>query len=444
MTNRLSPPQSTTTKQKRLFTPAALSATESAGAKLEKIRLLLNQGQASTAQQIIERILKAGQMRNSSPPFIAKIRCALALTLEMQGRYRESLEAIARYENVVDRAALDADALACVRLHLGLAYNYTGDHPKAVAMLNIALREATDNESDAQIGNVYVALARVYRSINEYSIARDHAHNALAHFRNTGDWRGMAEAYFGLALAHVFAGQWEASLENLEQARDLIGDRPATYLLGKIHTNMAGACWFLKRPQEGIAHLEKAIDYYEHTEHKANAMDGYNNLGKTLLLVGEWERAQFALEQALTLANEIDKRPAAVAAMLDSLGKLQLLRGNLAAAQALLERAVKTASEHGNKWYEGQALRTLSQCHLALNETEQALREARDALVLGEKIGDRQAICEAKLLLAEAHLQAGNLSGCTEELKSITDETKDAPADLAIASNAQRLHGMMA
>ncbi|MFN7931251.1 MAG: tetratricopeptide repeat protein [Blastocatellia bacterium] len=341
--------------------------------KLEDVRLLLDQGRAKEAQQLLAPLLKPLKNARAQASTTAKARCALALSLEMQGRYRESLEAVAAYESNDAREGLDAEALACVRVHLGLAYQYTGDQPKAVAILNAALREALEQQSDAQCGSVYVALARVYRSINEYTIARGHASHALERFRAIGDWRGMAEAYFGLALANVFAGQWEAGLENLEQARSLIGERPATYLLGKIHTNMAGACWFLKRPQEGIGYLEKAVGYYERTEHKANAMDGYNNLGETLMLVGEWERAEKALQRALALANEIDKRPAAVAAILDSLGKLQMLRGHLAEAQSLLEEAVSTATTHGNKWYEGQAIRTLSQCLLHKGEIAQAL-----------------------------------------------------------------------
>jgi len=44
---------------------------------------------------------------------------------------------------------------------------------------------------------------------------------------------------------------------------------------------MGGVCWFLKRPQEGIRYLEKGIAYYERTDHKATAADGYNNLAST-------------------------------------------------------------------------------------------------------------------------------------------------------------------
>lgn len=417
---------------------------DAAERKLEEVRLWLDQGRAKEAQQLLALLLKPSKNTRPNDSIQAKARCALSLSLEMQGRYRESLEAVAAYEANEAREALDAEALACVRVQLGLAYQYTGDHPKAVAILNTALREAVEQQSDANSGNVYIALARVYRSINEYTIARGHASQALEHFRAIGDWRGMAEAYFGLALANVFEGQWEAGLDNLEQARSLIGERPATYLLGKIHTNMAGACWFLKRPQEGISYLEKAVGYYEHTEHKANAMDGYNNLGETLLLVGEWERAEKALQRALAIANEIDKRPAAVAAVLDSLGKLQMLRGNLTEAKHLLEQAVETATTHGNKWYEGQAIRTLSQCLLLQGEVAQGLETARQSLALGEKIGDRQAICESRLLLAEALLQTGELEKSAAELQTVLAATKDSSDDLAIAGNAHRLQGMLA
>ena len=107
-----------------------------------------------------------------------------------------------------------------------------------------------------------------------------------------------------MGVADIHEGNYESGLENLEQALKLIGDRPAAYVLGRTYANMAGACWFLKRPQEGIDYLKKAITYYERTDHKTNAADGYNNLGINLILIGQWDRAQEALERALSLATE--------------------------------------------------------------------------------------------------------------------------------------------
>jgi tetratricopeptide (TPR) repeat protein len=92
---------------------------------------------------------------------------------------------------------------------------------------------------------------------------------------------------------------------------------------------MASACWWLKRPQEGIGYLEKAIGYYERTEHKLLAADAHNNLGVNLILIGQWDRAHEALKRGLALAVEADERGDGFPMLLDSLGELCMLRGDL-------------------------------------------------------------------------------------------------------------------
>jgi len=94
-------------------------------------------------------------------------------------------------------------------------------------------------------------------ALGEHPIALDYAQRALEHFRQSGEWRGLAEAYFGIALAQVQEGDYEGALENLQQALKLVGDHSASYTLGRIYSNMAGVLLFLKRPQEGIRYLEK-------------------------------------------------------------------------------------------------------------------------------------------------------------------------------------------
>ena len=418
----------------------AHTSRESLVTELEAIRLLLDQGLSSEVSSRITSLMADARQDES---LLAQARCLLSMALEMQGRYRESLEAVQMYEAPEAQARLDAEALAGLRVQIGLAHNYTGDHPKAIALLNVALQRESESGSDAQLGAIYAALARVYRSISEYTIARDHSQKALEHFRRTGDWRGLAEAYFGIAFADVYEGHYEAALENFEQAAKLVGEHPAPYLLGKIYASMAGACWFLKRPQEGIGYLEKAISYYERTEHKASATDGYNNLGINLILVGDWQRAQAALERALSLATEIDERAARVPMVLDSLGELHMLRGDLAEAQSYLQRAVALATDNGNKWYAGQAMRTLGRCHLALDDAPEALALGTEALSLAERIGDRQAICESRLLLAESYLHCGQAKDCAAELQKVTAEITDSTTDLGFAGEAQRLHGQL-
>jgi transcriptional regulator with PAS, ATPase and Fis domain/Tfp pilus assembly protein PilF len=422
----------------RIRSRTGKASPESLARDLEGVRGLLDQGLTTEARSQLNSLLV--QARNH-PSLLAQARCALSTALEMQAEYRESLEAVAMYEDPETRAKLDTNLNARLRVQIGLAYNYNGDHPKAIALLNSTLRDLP--EEGAEVGAVYAALARVYRSIAEYPIARDYSHRALESYRQTGDWRGLAEAYFGLANADLHEGHPEAALENFGQALKLTGDHPATFLLGRIYANMAGACWFLKRPQEGIRYLEKAIGYYERTDHKTNAADGYNNLGINLVLIGQWDRAQEALERALAIATEAGDRGAELPMILDSLGELCTLRGDLDEAYTYSQRAVALADEKGNKWYQGQTQRTLGRCYLAMKRGADALVTARTALDLAEDIGDRQAICESRLLFAEASLECGETEDSIANLQSLAQLITDSPTDLLLAGEAQRMHGLI-
>ncbi|HEX8336029.1 MAG TPA: tetratricopeptide repeat protein, partial [Pyrinomonadaceae bacterium] len=356
--------------------------------QLEETRELLDRGLPSTAESRLRQIISHARR---DPALLARARYLHSTALQAIGRYRDSLEAVEMYEPPDSGQGLDPETFAGVRIQLGLSYNYTGDHPKAIALLQAELRAATEQGgSDARTGNVYTALARVYRSINEYSIARDHNNKALEYFRRAGDWRGMADCYFGLGMADAHEGQWEKTLENFEQAIQLIGERPAPFMLGKIYSNAAAAYWWLQRPHEGIRALEKAVAYNERTEHKDNAVNAYNNLGINLMMTGEWDRAHAALKRALELVMELDANSSSAAVVFDSLGELRMLRGELAEAREYLERAVETARKSGKRWNLSQIMRTLTRCYIRLGLADEALDMGSQVLALAESIGDHR------------------------------------------------------
>src|SRR5437899_1011533 len=93
--------------------------------ELEEIHKLLDQGLSSKVDPRLRALIKSAR---ANPSLIAKARCALSRSLEMQGRYRESLEAVAIYETPESRIGLNLEAASGIRVQIGLAYNYTGDH----------------------------------------------------------------------------------------------------------------------------------------------------------------------------------------------------------------------------------------------------------------------------------------------------------------------------
>jgi hypothetical protein len=83
-----------------------------------------------------------------SHSILALARCALSTALEQQGHYRDSLAAVSMYESPESRVKLDEQTVSYLRVQIGLAYNYNGDHPKAIAMLQATLREHAETGTD--------------------------------------------------------------------------------------------------------------------------------------------------------------------------------------------------------------------------------------------------------------------------------------------------------
>ena len=302
--------------------------------ELDEVRSLLDQGLSAEAKSRIALADRCGS--KTILRFSLSHVVLLSTALEMQGQYRDSLAAVAMYESPESRAKLDQQAIQSLKVQIGLAYNYNGDHPKAISILKGALREFSESGRRTEsVQSMRHWRASIAASLNirlpattlsaPWSIFAKPANGAVwQKHTSESHWRDMQE------------GDYEAAWKTLQQALKLIGDHPASYTLGKIYANMAGACWFLKRPQEGIRYLEKAIAYYERTDHKGSAANGYNNLGINLILMGQWGRAQEALQRALSLASEADERAEKVPMILDSLGELLMLRGELDEAKDYL------------------------------------------------------------------------------------------------------------
>ncbi|HEY0659380.1 MAG TPA: tetratricopeptide repeat protein, partial [Pyrinomonadaceae bacterium] len=278
-----------------------------------------------------------------TPDSLASLKRLLSFTLETLGRYDEALQAVQPFEDEKILSSLETEVRLRVITQLAICYNNLSDYPKAVTLLKRTLKKAQEDDLSHLFGDIYIALARVYRRLNECPISRDHAEKALNSFREAGNWRGMAESYQTIAISHYQEGSHEKALDYFQLAIKIIGERSVPFLLGKIYSDMSGAYCLLHRPQDGIDCLEKSIEFFDRTEHKLNTVIAYNNLGMNLMLLGDWTRAETMMKRALDLALEANH--VHVAGILDSLGELKLLRGELEEAQTLLEQGVQFAKE---------------------------------------------------------------------------------------------------
>lgn len=397
----------------------------------------LRDGLSSEAEELLKEAI--GNF-DHIPDDLANLKRLLAFTLETVGRYKESLEILTPYEDEDNLKNLSTETRVRVTTQLAIGYNNLNDHPKAVTLLKDIHEKAKSEDLGHLVGSIDTALARVYRKLNECAICRDYAESALENYRIHGDWLGMAEAYREMAISYHQEGQSEKSLEFFDLGVQIIGDRSAPFMLGKIYTDMSGAYWFLRRPEEGIACLEKSIEFFDKTEHILNSVIAYNNLGINLMLTGDWTRAEQMIKRALDLA--IRTNHVHIAGILDSLGELKILRGDLVEANQLLEQAISFARERKREWYEVQAMRNLARCYLAKGEFDRAVEKARDTIALARDIGDKHHSNMAGLVLAEGLMQQRRFGEGENHLQIV--EESDVNSDFFVLGNIQRIRGLAA
>ena len=109
--------------------------------ELDEVRSLLDQGLSAEAKSRIALL-------SPQPKPILRFslsRVVLFHRAGNAGQYRDSLAAVAMYESPESRAKLDQQAVQSLKVQIGLAYNYNGDHPKAISILKGTLREFSEN-----------------------------------------------------------------------------------------------------------------------------------------------------------------------------------------------------------------------------------------------------------------------------------------------------------
>ena len=397
----------------------------------------LRDGLSGDAEQILTKTI-AGF--DHTPDNLANLKRLLSFTLETAGRYKESLETIREFADEENLSLLGIETRVKVITQLAISYNNTGDQPKAITLLKDNRKKAGENELKHLYGSINIALARVYRKLAEFPICRDFAQKALAGFRDEGNWLGMAEAHREIANSYHQEGNSEKSIESFELGINIIGENSAPFMLGKLYTDMSGAYWFLRRPQDGIACLEKSIEFFDQTAHALNSVIAYNNLGINLMLIGEWIKAEEMIQRALDIGEK--EGYVHVAGIYDSQGELQILRGDLTGAEELLDKAVAFAEKHKHPWYTVQSMRNLARCYLAQGQFKKAIAKARETIDRSREIGDKHYANMAGLVLAESYLSQGGVEECENTLHLI--EESDPNSDFYVLGNIQRIRGLAA
>jgi CHAT domain-containing protein/tetratricopeptide (TPR) repeat protein len=288
-------------------------------------------------------------------------------------------------------------AVACLEL---------GEQARALAHYQAALALWKELGDTRQQGVVLYGIGAVYRNQGNLDEALRHLSEALPLRRAAGDFQGELRTLTVLAGVQQSRGEMQAALDALEQALELsrsVGED------GEMSVLSTYAQFRRNRGELGDAQelLLKARDYYRRTGNGGYEARVLTHLGTVYRDLGDLDESQRSFEDGIRLVA--GRNPEGEAHFLNNLGLTLYLRNDLERALAFCEQALVLARQKNLPAVVAQALGQIGAIHVALGRSEEGLRLLEEELGLRQKNGDRAGEARSLLEIGRARQALGDL-----------------------------------
>lgn len=362
------------------------------------LRMILG---ATTEYAAIESYLQEAEALAVSiedRPRLAAINIAQTFVHNWQGALEASIEcgerglAIAR--DIKDtRLELSASSF------LGQAYSWRGDFRKSVALLNNNLPWTTGPLRLERIGTTGTSsvlwlgmLAAAHAYLGDFPEAEEAAQRACAIADEVRRPYDIALAYWYAGFVQTHRGKPSRALTMLEHGYHVCQSARITFLVPVISNSLGYACAQAGRPDEGIAHLAKAVAF-----------------------------------------SKSAKFPYGIAWSTVYLGFAHLMAGRTLGVVAQAEHAIDLASRHGYRAVEASAHRLMGEVCQQSSRLEPAELHYLKALQIASELGLRPEIAHCQSGLARTYL----LLGRTDDGNHLLDAATILFASLGMSAPAK-------
>jgi DNA-binding SARP family transcriptional activator/tetratricopeptide (TPR) repeat protein len=195
-----------------------------------------------------------------------------------------------------------------------------------------------------------------------------------------------------------FFHDWKHSMETALQAAERDGDLPGQ---GHLLTSLAGVNFYLSRPDETVAFLERAQAIYTKLGYTTEHAYLHSSFGEIFAQKGELQRAIEHHEKALELYRKAGSRRGEARAIAD-IGMAQSALGAYEQAVPRLEWGIALAQEISTLHQEGKVRTGLGIVRSKLGQQDEAVEQFKQALILIRGVGDRPMEAETLLVLGDA------------------------------------------
>lgn len=371
--------------------------------KLELLTLLLlggannKSGNLEEAEGCFEKaLLLSRHLERTNDPFTSE---PLAL-IEMGSSYlaigqaKRSIEISKKALALARKRAnkyLEGGAL----YNLGRAYIHLDQRRRAIEFYRKAVAAFAESKKVREQCNVLLKLGDALRGINEITSSLDSYREILELARGAGDRYWERTALAAIGNAYRANGELDQAIEFHEKAlqlavqvSDRLGEGDTLLMLGKDFNE-------LSEHERAIDLQEKALLIFNELRSRSDEAQCLHILGDSYREIGQFARAIRLHEEALSRVREYSDKDSEVW-LLGSLAEDRLKAGNLKESEEISGIQLELSQELGDQCRQANAEFCLAQITYANGDKSSALKLARGALKIMQRIEstDAQKILE--------------------------------------------------
>jgi CHAT domain-containing protein/lipopolysaccharide biosynthesis regulator YciM len=368
--------------------------------------------------------------------------CAYLLT--NRGDYRR---AQTLFEKALEMSARRADpaSRAIALAGMGLTLGTLGEADRAEKMLVESFQiseELNDRDGMAEASS---QLGHLRSQVGNYEEARTFHLRSFTLWESIGDHKGMAVALNNVGAAYRAVGDNTTALEYFQRSfdeLDRMGDRrrSATVIdnIGRIYRTLGDY-------GQGLELARKALAIRESLDDREGMSRSLNSLSESYRAQGNYAAALDALRRSLDLRNAIGY-VLAVAEAQNNLAVVYEAQGDYPQAIAYLRKslALNAAKVHSES-LAAEIHTHLGEIYSRQGMHARAVLSLRRALAAGTKAGLTLQTADARLALARAYLDLGQLGAAEQQLQTVLqfrtttgDRSGRAEALIELAEIARR------
>jgi len=273
---------------------------------------------------------------------------------------------------------------------------------------------------DGRRPDVQLLAATAATRLGDVVLGTSLAEEALARFRNRGDWDGRMRALNLLGALHWERGHIADAERCFAEALRLARDLQDSLMLARASNNLASVAHLQGRWDEAAGLYRGALLAYQRLGDRRGTAETYHNLGFAYRQAGEWTEAETAAANAVRHA-EVVGEAGLLALVLGAKAELSIERHDPELAERELERATRYAAAADDPIGQAEVHRVRALNALYQEEWELALWHAEAARTAALKHDSALLAAEGAGLAARALKALGRLkesSGRREEAEA--------------------------